>query len=337
MQDTDKDKRFDNHCSDTTDPMFKGEKCFVSKGEVIHNEITYRGVDWFVNSAVGVAFSYATSKTEAGKKYFGKPVSAFFKKILSPVLKNPAHLEEGSKWGTMFASIMAGGTAIIPVMLKLENKETKKAIIRNLDEKIYGKEAVENDPKFAAAYKAIDEEPEKDFKTGMIARFIAIAPLITIASIPATNKPMIKYVYDPIGKMSKFVAEKMGIRPAKMMKEGVMELVEGDPNLPKKFMSNWDYLHRTIGFDFGLTFFYAILHEMAFEGLSKMGVKNKPQSPQLNPSDNMATLKGNHSSATDNIPQPAEKSQDNNPPQSYSFTSKLEALQNQSGQGLQVV
>ncbi|MDX1974232.1 MAG: hypothetical protein SFT92_01005 [Rickettsiales bacterium] len=253
---------------------------FVSAGKRIHNEMTYRVIDWLVNSSIGVAFTYWTTRTASGEKYFGKPVAGFFKKVLSPILKEPEALEKGAKWGGMFASIMAGGTAIIPPMMVMENKHNKKAIVRWLDEKIYGKETVAHDPKFEESYRAIDEEPKKSFATGMAARFLALAPLIAWVSLPKLNDPAIKYLYDPIGKASKWVAESIGIRPKKMLVEGTMELVEGNPKLPKKFMSNWDFLHRTIGFDFGLTFFYAILHEAAFKALAAVGVdKNAQKNP----------------------------------------------------------
>ncbi|MDE3038537.1 MAG: hypothetical protein KGJ21_08840, partial [Pseudomonadota bacterium] len=192
-----------------------------------------------------------------------------------PLLKNEKAVEEGAKWGSMFASIMAGGTAIIPPLMALENKKVKKSVIRRLDEKIYGKETVENDPKFEESYCRIDEEPKKGFVTGMAARMIAIAPLITVASLPATNKPLIKYMYDPIGRGSKWLVGKIGIKPGKMLAEGAMERIEGDPGIPKKFQSNWDFLHRTIGFDFGLTIFYSIFHEIAYKALAALGVEKE--------------------------------------------------------------
>lgn len=246
---------------------------FVSAGKKIHTEITYRGIDWLVNSAIGVSFAYWAARTKHGEKYFTKPVSGFFQKILKPVLKTPTAVEEGAKWGTMFAGIMAGGTVIIPPLMVMENKKVKKSIVRWLDEKIYGKEAVATDPKFAEVYHAIDDEPKKGFAIGMASRLIAIAPLIAAASMPATNKPLIKYLYDPIGKASKWTAERIGIKPGRMALEGAMEHIEGDPNIAKKFQSNWDFLHRTIGFDFGLTIFYSIFHQIAYNSLAAMGMK----------------------------------------------------------------
>jgi hypothetical protein len=252
---------------------------FTSAGKRIHSEITYRGIDWLVNSAIGVSFAYWASRTKSGEKYFNKPVSGFFQKVLKPFLKTPTATEEGAKWGTMFAGIMAGGTVIIPPLMVMENKKVKKSIVRWLDEKIYGKEAVESDPKFAEVYHAIDDEPRKGFAIGMASRLIAIAPLIAAASIPATNKPLIKYLYDPIGKGTKWLAAKVGIKPGRMAIEGAMEHIEGDPNIAKKFQSNWDFLHRTIGFDFGLTIFYSIFHQIAYNSLAAMGMKKEDTTP----------------------------------------------------------
>ena len=259
------------------------KKPFVSAGKTIHNEITYRGIDWLVNSAVGISFAYWSSRTHSGQKYFTKPVTNFFKTILKPVMKSEQSLEEGAKWGTMFASIMAGGTTIIPVMMAMENKTNKKGIIKWLDEKWYGKEAVANNPQFEESYKAIDNEPHKSFAIGMASRFAALAPLIAMSVYSPTNKVLIKHVYDPIGTGSKWVAKKVGIKPSAEMLDplkGALEHIEGDPNIPKRMMSNWDFLHRTIGFDLGLTFLYSFLHEVAYKGLAKMGVKETDNDTQ---------------------------------------------------------
>lgn len=226
---------------------------FRSWGMVAHNELTYRVVDLFLNSIVAVGFAYWSKRTAGGQKYFGEPVAKCFKAIIRPFTKSPETLEQGAKWGSMFASIMVGGTAIIPVMMGLEKKSTKKAIVKWVDEKIYGKEEVESDPKFKDAYKTIDEEPKKDFVTGMIARMTVLAPLILMTITPALNNKCIKYLYDPIAKGTKFLAKSAGIKPKKMLKVGA----DGQ--------TNWDFLHRTIGFDFGLTFFYSFLHEYAYK------------------------------------------------------------------------
>lgn len=264
----------------SAEPALSKEE-FRSAGRRIHNEITYRGIDWLVNSAIGVGFTYWAERTHTGKQYFSKPVSNFFKKILKPVLKSPAALEEGAKWGSMFTSIMAGGTAIIPVLMFMEDKGNKKSMIKKMDEWYYGKDVVANDPQFQSSYDAIDKEPPKGFAIGMASRLLAIAPLITVASIPATNKVLIKNLYDPIANLTKKAAGAVGIKPSKaMLAEGEKVFLEGDPSLPKKFQNNWDFLHRTIGFDFGLTIFYSIFHEIAYKALAAAGMK-KTDAPEV--------------------------------------------------------
>ncbi len=268
-------------------PANEAAKPFHSAGRRIHNEITYRGIDWLLNSSVGVAFAYWSARKPSGEKYFGNPVSGVFKAILKPFLKTDAATAEGAKWGTKFAGIMAGGFAIIPIMTVMENRNVKKGVIRWLDEKIYGEEKVKNDPQFEAAYRAIDEEPKKGFKTGMISRFIAIAPLITISSIPATNKPLIKYLYDPLGNVSKWAMKKLGIKPNKMLMHETLEHLEGDPNIKKQPQNDWDFLHRTIGFDFGLTIFYSIFHEISYKCMAALEGKRKKQ-PVVKPAPEIA-------------------------------------------------
>ena len=61
-----------------------GEKAeqFTTFGEKLHNEMTYRGVDLFLNSAIGVAVTYWSNKTKSGEKYFKEPVANLFKFVL---------------------------------------------------------------------------------------------------------------------------------------------------------------------------------------------------------------------------------------------------------------
>ncbi|NBX04463.1 MAG: hypothetical protein EBR02_10490, partial [Alphaproteobacteria bacterium] len=243
-------------------------------GHKIHNELTYRGVDWLLNSTVGVASTIATDRTELGKKWFSEPVTNFFKKALAPILKNPAQLQEGATWGRRFASIMAGGFAIIPVMMVMENKKVKKGVVRWLDEKMYGKETVAEDPKFHECYEAIDKEPEKGLGTGMASRLLTLAPLIAVTVEPRTNMILIKKIYQPIGNFSKRCALKLGIKPNKWwLEKGAMEHLDGNPKTPKQFQNNWDFLHATIGFDFGMTALYSVLHEAAYKTLAALGMK----------------------------------------------------------------
>lgn len=238
----------------------KSNDKFVSTGWKIHNEVTYRGVDWLLNSAIAVGFAYLTKQTERGQRWFTRPIEGFFSKLLKPVLK-PENLKSGSEWGAAFISIMAGGTMIIPVMMGLENKKNKKGIIRWLDKKIYGKEEVENNPKFEESYNRVDEEPKKNFGTGMAARFAVLLPMIAVTVSPLNNY-IKKGYYDYISKSSKFLSEKIGIKPKSMQ-----EIATGGVG------TKWDYLHQTIGFDLGLTFIYSFCHEFAYKALAALGFK----------------------------------------------------------------
>lgn len=263
-------------------PNVEDEDPPMTPGKVIHKEITYRGIDWLLNSTVAVSMAYWSARTESGQKYFQKPIVNFFRRVLAPVLKTEAKIAEGSRWGSMFVSIMAGGTAIIPPITFLENKKNKKAIIRKIDEIIYGKEKVESDPDFKEAYDAIDHEPKKDFWTGMAARITVLAPMIGATVIPDVNKKLIEYLYNPVATGSKALCKYIGLQPKKMMEQGMMQIADGDISKGQKFVSNWDFLHQSIGFDLSLTFIYAYAHEFvyntfaAFKHNHKNGKGNKP-------------------------------------------------------------
>lgn len=284
---------------------------FHSHGYRVHNEITYRGIDWILNSTVGVATTYWADKTESGKKYFQKPITGVFEALLKPVLKKPENIAEGAKWGTRFASIMAGGFTIIPLMMLMENKKTKKRVVRWFDEKIYGRDTVANDPRFQASYDKIDEEPRKGFWTGMGARIIALAPLITASSIPQINNVLIRNLYDPIGKRTQWLVQKVGIKPIKTILENGTQMADGALGrkgaafVETEALSKWDFLHRIIGFDFGLTVFYAVFHEMAYKTMAKVRAKKHKQEAL----EEVAHLKASSgtSASSDDPPSTADK------------------------------
>ncbi len=253
------------------------EKEFVSKGYKIHNELTYRGIDWLLNSAVGVSCAYWTAKTENGKKIFSK-VSGFYDRLLKPIIKNESTRKVGAKGGTMFTSIMMGGFAIIPPMMWMEKKENKKKIVKWLDEKTYGKETVANDPKFAEQYERIEEEPHKSLMGGIGSRLLALAPLLVITFTNPIHSKLVQYIYEPIGKVSKGGAKLLRLEPkpdSKMFIEGAEQHIHESSKKPMEWVNNWEFLHKTIGFDVGLTFVYAILHEVAYKRIAAIGWKKK--------------------------------------------------------------
>jgi hypothetical protein len=234
-------------------------------GQHIHNEITYRGVDFLLNSTLGVAMTYWTARTESGKKIFQEPVKRGFTKLLTPLLKSPEKIAQGAKRGSEFLSIIIGGMLIIPPMVTLEKKDNKIAIVKWFDELIYGKDRVANDPKFQECFDSIQEEPKKDFWTGMAARFAVLVPMIAATVNPDADKHLRRFLYNPITKISKGAAETIGIKPKALMERGVMEYASGDITKPASFVSDWDFIHRTIGFDFGLTAIYAFAHEFTYK------------------------------------------------------------------------
>lgn len=236
---------------------------FTSAGRAIHNEITYRGVDWLMNSASGAAFATWTHRTETGRKWVSQPVEKFFMNALKPIFKKPGALKSGAVWGSTFISIMFGGTVTIPPLMALENHKVKRSIIKSLDESIYGKETVQNDPKFAKSYDEISREPKKDFSTGMLARIFALAPLLAITMYQPTHKILKKNFYDHIATGTKFVGEKMGFGKSEFMRR-----VEEHGN-DGVAISNWDYVHRTIGFDFGISILYSFIHEITYKMFAK--------------------------------------------------------------------
>lgn len=233
-------------------------------GEKVFDEITYRGVNWILNSAVGVTFNYVTSRTEFGEKRISAPMTGFFRRTLRPFFKNPERLRNGAEWGKNFVSIMVGGFAIIPFIEALERN--KKAVVKSFDKAIYGEEKVQNDPIFEKAYAEIDREPEQSFGIGMVTRFLAIAPILAAV---VTFPQQLNKVYDFFGGISKWTAENVLRIKATSLKNKIKPGEDGTK------INDWDWIHNKIGFDYSLTLVYAYLHEYLYKGFSDLFGKKK--------------------------------------------------------------
>ena len=249
----------------------KPKRHFVSIGERVHQITTYGGADWLLNSAIGVTFTFLVTRTKFGQRFFSEPAEWVFGKLFSPFIKNEEILKKSVNGGKDFLSIMLGGTLVNPIITQLEQHDTKKNMSRTLDNIVYGKDKVDNDPKFRQAYAEIDSEPVKDTRGVWISRAIAIAPLWAATFSPRMMKfmqsnevPLLKYLnFDHISGLSQNIAKTIGLKPGKWMQETMLNKTTGES------VSNWKALHGYIGFDYGLTIFYAILHAVSFNLVAK--------------------------------------------------------------------
>lgn len=246
--------------------MFNGAREYPkTAGEKIHNEITYRGVDWVANTAFAVAFAVWSNRTHTGQNWFAKPVTKQFEKLLTPITKDVTQAKEWAEHGTTFASIMVGGTIIIPPMMLLDRN--RQGIAEYCDRKIYGDKEVDTNERFAVRYEAMAQRPEKGFWTGMGARLGVLTPMLW--GHMKYNKEMNRIMYRPISGVSKGVCKTTGIKPNSFMNERFHGA---------KDQTTWDFTHTTLGMDLGLTFIYSYAHEWAYKGLNKMfhGGKEDP-------------------------------------------------------------
>jgi hypothetical protein len=245
-------------------------------GEVIHNELTYRGVDWVANTAFAVGFAFLANRTAFGRRNYSDRMQSGFKILLSPFIKDSERLAQTAELGTDFTSIMVGGTVIIPPMMLLHHN--RRPIVEWLDSKIYDAEEIQHNPRFAVRYEALDQQPEKSFGTGMAARILVLAPMITAHMNTNTNPSMQKWLYKPVEKASKWVAKETGIKPNAWMQQTIT-------NKEGKAVSHWDYLHNIIGMDLSLTAIYSFAHEWTYKGLSHLFAPEPAQAPSTQLAD----------------------------------------------------
>lgn len=247
-------------------------RTFVTAGERIHHWSTYLGIDWIFNAISGVSFAYLTKYTEAGRKYWSGPITSFFDKTLKPFIKNDVQRATSAGYGNMFMGIIAGGMFTLPPLLALESKKVKASIVKFFDRRIYGKDKVENDPRFQDAYAAMESEPKKDFGSGMIARFAALAPLLAMVLNPTTKKISNKAWFDHVEKASDVTASKMGFGPHSFKNVS-----------PAEGKERWKFIHESMAMDAGLGIPYAILHSMFYNLVVGMRGKKNGEEKLVNP------------------------------------------------------
>jgi hypothetical protein len=235
-------------------------------GQNIHKWGTYLSVDWVLNTALGVSFAYATKYTELGKKCWSEPITAGFTKALAPLIKDEVQLAKSAGYGNMFMSIIAGGMLTIPPLLLLENKGVKESIVKSIDKAVYGEERVESNPQLQMSYATMGEAPKKEFGTGMIARFAALAPLLAIVLIPATKKASNAAYFNHVEHSSEALARAVGLSEESLSHVSPQDAAE-----------KWKFIHESIAMDFGLGLPYAGLHSFFCDKIAAIAGHSKAQ------------------------------------------------------------
>ncbi|MEJ0009678.1 MAG: hypothetical protein WDN72_03625 [Alphaproteobacteria bacterium] len=178
-------------------------------------------MDWVLNSILAGLFVFLTRRTEWGFNFWEKVAGGFARLTLTPFYKDAEKLRQTVDATKNFLGIIVGGgTLLIPVIEKLENKKNKIAMIKWFDKKIYGKDEVANDPAFAEEYQAIADEPKKGFWTGMLARAAALTPMYLVMTKPALGARWLnEHYYPKVADGSKWLSRKVGIRPNQWLAE----------------------------------------------------------------------------------------------------------------------
>lgn len=263
----------------------QGEKPIVTAGQHIHKWGTYLSVDWMFNTLCGVGFHYFSKYTHIGRQYWSGPIQGAFKKILSPIITNKEALGRSAGLGGTFMSIIAGGMFTVLPIAALEEKNNRIGFVKWLDEMIYGKEKVANDPKFQESYEAIKQEPEKDQKAVWLARGAALAPLLAIVLVPSYQPGAVRKwfhaisdgasaFFTPIQNGSKWVARRFGFSE-NSFKDGLA--VHQAKEIPVTAAQKWNDIHEATALDFGLGLPYAGLHAMFIGMFAKGATEKKPE------------------------------------------------------------
>lgn len=238
------------------------KKRFVTFGETFQKWSTYLSIDWGLNYMTGVGFAMWGEYTKLGQNTWGWLVNKTANFLSKDVMKLEGEaLKLGNKNFIRFASVIAGGMFTIPPLMILESKKVRKSMIQWYDKMYYGKDKVENDPKFAEAYAALDNVPKQGFWTGLISRIGALAPLLAAVWIPPLRKATHSQDYlDWVGKGSKHAYNAAGLTEERLFRK----------QSPAERAKRWEFLHENSAMDFGLEPMYAVLHMIMYRGLAKM-------------------------------------------------------------------
>lgn len=237
------------------------KKRFVSFGENAHKWGTYISIDWFLNYATGIAFAMWGKYSKIGQKYWTEPLTKVARSMSENVFrfKPGPGLESSVGNVIMILSVIAGGMFTIPPLMVLESKPVRKGIVKSLDQMYYGKDEVENDPKFAEAYEAMDHAPKQGFWTGLSSRLAALTPCIATVYFEKP-KQLSKPYFDFIERNSERAYKAVGLNKDRLFK-----------NLPEaEKEARWKFLHDNSAIDFGLEPWYAALHMVAYRGFAKI-------------------------------------------------------------------
>lgn len=259
-------------------------RAFISTGERFDHWSKYLTVDWVWNATSSACFAYWGKFTESGKKLWNEPVNKIFNFALKPMIKNPENLKAGVRWGNTFSSIIMGGLIFtIPPLLVLESKKVKLGLIKFYDRLFYGKDKVENDPKFQQAYSEIQEAPKKGFWANFISRYIALAPLLASVIYKPSREWLGANVFSHVATGTKATLSKVGLTPERLFKKFS----------PVEREVRWKYINEeALSMDLAFGLPYAVMHSFFYNMLANTFAGRKSKSkddvaanPQVESSD----------------------------------------------------
>ena len=142
-----------------------------TRGETLFNRLTYMGVGYFGVTGVSVFLTWLLRDSKAMSPGFEK----FTEKLVESTKKSPIKGLSGFIYSNMtILTLFLGGSlaSVLPVKWLEDNKAK---IVKSFDRRIYGKEAVENDPEIMQAHAAMEAMPKQTWGSVAASRLLAFA------------------------------------------------------------------------------------------------------------------------------------------------------------------
>ncbi len=164
-----------------------------TKGEGYFNTLTYTGVGYFGVTAFSIYLTYLLRDRDGYLAKAFKPVVDGATKFFS---RNATTAEEATRIAQKvdsnmnIAALFTGGTVVSLLPIKwLEDH--KSSIVKKLDAKIYGQEAIDNDPALIEAHKELDSVPRQTWRSVLTSRLLAFAATYSTSFLVGDDKSFI--------------------------------------------------------------------------------------------------------------------------------------------------
>jgi hypothetical protein len=153
-----------------------------TRGEKKFNVNTYLGLGYGGVWAFSLFTSWLLRDSKLVAPTYERAIQGTTKAVAAAFSKDHAAIEDSVRKYMNISSLFTGGTLVSVLPIKWR-EDHKYEIVKQYDEKIYGKDAVENDPTIRAAHEEIRTAPKQTWLSVFASRFTSFLVTYTSAKV----------------------------------------------------------------------------------------------------------------------------------------------------------